>query len=156
MRFSRRGGFALPFCWTKFVLVLWFLVPSALNAQAPTVFPGGVVNGASFAAGPIAAGSQAAVFGSNLASSTAPAGSLLSLPTNLSGTSLTIGGLMAPLFFVSPFQIDFQVPWELAGQAQASLTVTTGSGTSSPVTVNLAAFGDLPPVIVPTRMLVQR
>ena len=139
MRFSRWGGFALPLCWTKFVLVLWFLVPSVLNAQAPTVFDGGVVNGASFTA-PVVAGSLTALFGENFSSSNVFPELSLPLPTSLGGATVRMDGIPAPLAFVGPGQINFQIPWELAGQTQASLTVTTGAGTSSPFTVNLVAF----------------
>ena len=124
------------------MLVLWFFVPSALNAQMPTVDdPGGVVNGASFAADAVVAGSEATVLGSNLASSFFFATSL-PLPTILGDTTVSINGNPVPLLFVSPDRIRLQVPWELASETQVSLTVTTVSGgTSSPVTVNLASVG---------------
>jgi uncharacterized protein (TIGR03437 family) len=51
-----------------------------------------------------------------------------------------LGGTPAYLFDVFPTQINFQVPWEVAGQSQAPLTVTVDGVTSTPVTVNLAAF----------------
>jgi uncharacterized protein (TIGR03437 family) len=87
------------------------------------------VNGASFAPGAaIAPGSIASVFGSNLASSASGA------------VSLQLGGTAAYLLGVSPQQINFQVPWELSGQSQASLTVGVDGVTSSPSTVNLSSF----------------
>jgi beta-glucosidase len=50
------------------------------------------------------------------------------------------GGLRAPLFFASGTQANIQVPWELSGQAQATLTAAVDGQTSPPQTVNLAAF----------------
>ncbi len=107
---------------------------------APIINSGGVVNGASFAAGAaVAAGSIASVFGANLASSSTVAGAA-PLPTTLGGASVRANGIAAPLFFVSPSQINFQIPWELLGQTQASITVTVNGVTSSPQTINLAVF----------------
>jgi uncharacterized protein (TIGR03437 family) len=105
----------------------------------PTVTPAGVVNGASYTS-PVVAGGLAAIFGTNLASSTDVYMGALPFPTTLAGTSVEIGGHAAAEYFVSSGQINVQIPWELAGRTHASLTVTTGAGTSSPVTVNLAPY----------------
>jgi len=98
------------------------------KASAPPVVPSGaVLNGASFAIGaPIAPGSIASVFGSGFGSSPL-------------GVTVLIGGIAAPLFAVSPQQINFQVPWQLSGEAQAALTVTSGDLTSASINVPLAA-----------------
>jgi len=99
------------------------------SAQIPQINLGGIVNGASFATGvAVAPGSIASAFGSTFGSSG-------------SGVTLRMNGIVAPLFAVTPGQINFQVPWELAGQSQASVTVTVGGITSSPVTVALAPYG---------------
>jgi uncharacterized protein (TIGR03437 family) len=108
-------------------------VTGAAGSAAPAV--GGVVNGASYTA-PVSPGAIASLFGSNLATSTVVAAS--PLPTALAGVTVKINGLAAPLYFVSPAQINFQVPWELLGQAQGSVTVTLNAATSSTQTVNLA------------------
>ena len=103
----------------------------------PTV--SGVVNGASFSNQPITAGLMGSIFGTNLAFFTLTANSV-PLPSTLGGSSIQINGVAAPLFFVSPGQINFQVPWELLGQTQASLTVTSNGLMSDPQTVILAPF----------------
>ena len=96
----------------------------------PFISPGGTVNAASFAPGvAVTPGSIASVFGSGLASA-APG-----------GVTLRMNGIAAPLFYVSSGQINFQVPWELSGQTQASLTATVEGVTSATVTVPLAPFG---------------
>ena len=51
-----------------------------------------------------------------------------------------MNGIAVPLFFVAPDEVNIQIPWELAGQTQASLTVTDSNGTSNAVSVNLVAF----------------
>ena len=49
---------------------------------------------------------------------------------NLAATCLEIGGKRAPLFFVSPIQINAQVPHDLA-PGEAALTVIRGCGTAN-------------------------
>jgi uncharacterized protein (TIGR03437 family) len=106
---------------------------------APAATTGGLVNAAGFVAGaPLAPGSIASVFGSNLAAAALSADSL-PLPARLGETSVNFNGtLPAPLFYVSPQQANLQVPWELTGQKEASVSVTTGGGISAPVRVSLA------------------
>ena len=62
-----------------------------------------------------------AVFGTELA--TAPQSvSALPLPLSMSGVAVTINGLPAPLYYISPGQINVQVPYE-AGAGPAVLGV---------------------------------
>jgi len=69
------------------------------------------VNGASFlAGGAIAPESIASAFGVNFASSTAAAIVGQILPTNLGGVQVEVNGVPAPLFFVSPQQINYLIP----------------------------------------------
>lgn len=106
------------------IKIVYASVPKATTP--PLVPSGAVVNGASFAPGAaIAPGSIASVFGSGFGSSTA-------------GVTVLVGGIAAPLFVVTPQQINFQVPWQLFGQTQATLTVTSGDLTSAPIAVPLA------------------
>ncbi|HYM11191.1 MAG TPA: SBBP repeat-containing protein [Bryobacterales bacterium] len=110
-------------------------------SAAPVISPSGVVNAASFGGGqPIAAGTIAAVFGSNLAGAIVQA-STLPLPPALAGVSVLVNGQPAPLFFVSPLQINFLVPWEVQGQSQISVSVQSGGVTSAAQTVNLTPAG---------------
>ncbi len=107
-----------------------------VNSGGPIIASAGIVNTASFTA-PLVPGSAASIFGSNLAATAFSTGP--TLPTSLSGTSVTFNGTPAPLSYVSPGQINLQVPWELAGQTTASVIVTTTQGASSPVNVSLAS-----------------
>ncbi len=70
----------------------------------------GVTNGASFQVG-AAPGMVLSVFGTNLAPSTKEASSL-PLPLTLAGVSATINGVPAPLYYVSPGQLNIQIPYE--------------------------------------------
>jgi uncharacterized protein (TIGR03437 family) len=89
-----------------------------LELQAPTwsesgVFlqPLGIVNAANFApaTNPVAPLEMVSLFGSGMATGTAPATGY-PLPTNLLGTQVLINGTPAPLFYVSPTNIAVVVP----------------------------------------------
>jgi uncharacterized protein (TIGR03437 family) len=67
------------------------------------------VNAANFGLGPLAADSIASAFGTSMAARVEIAQSL-PLPLSLAGTAMTVNGIPAPLFFVSPTQINFVVP----------------------------------------------
>jgi uncharacterized protein (TIGR03437 family) len=62
------------------------------------------------------------------------------LPTDLSGVQVTVNGLPAAVYYVSPTQVDFQVPMGISGTASvqvvnngvASNAVTAASSSSSP------------------------
>ncbi len=82
------------------------------GAVAPSVSAGGVVHAASYAR-LLAPGAIASLFGENLAAETAQAESL-PLPRELGGVRVLVGGVAAPLFYVSAGQINFQTPFETA------------------------------------------
>ncbi len=116
--------------------------------QAPTLSgsgvylsPQGVVNAASyspFTAG-VSPGEIVVLYGTNLAPSFQAASSL-PLPTNLNGVSVTVNGVQAPLYYVSPTQLSVVIPYSAAytvtsGFPIARIQVTNGSsGTSNAVT----------------------
>jgi len=114
------------------------IVPAASGLNPPVISANGVVNGASFAVGlAVAPGSLAAIFGSDLASSTTVAGSV-PLPTTLGQTSVTFNGIEAPLFFVSSGQINAQVPFTMS-PGTATVQVTQ-SGMSTVQTINVVTY----------------
>ena len=86
------------------------LCPTA-KAQPPVITR--IVNAASFAGPPYdkpAPGSIATIFGERLATATVTA-SPGALPRILGGVTVVIEGTAAPIFYVSPSQINFQVPF---------------------------------------------
>jgi uncharacterized protein (TIGR03437 family) len=116
-----------------------FIVTQQGAGPAPSMIPGGVVNAASYTA-PVAPGSVASVFANFLLTSPVVA-TQSPLPTSLSGLSLQLnGGTLAPLFFVSGGQVNFQIPWELSGQAQTTLAAILNSQSSAAEIVSLAQF----------------
>src|SRR3954471_21769040 len=99
-----------------------------------------VVNAASFETG-IPRGCLVSIFGTNLALGTETA-KVLPLPKNLAGTVVTVGDLEleAPLYYVSPGQINVQLPFEALG-GTLPVVVTTAQGRSKPMLVSVAASG---------------
>jgi uncharacterized protein (TIGR03437 family) len=107
--------------------------PPSLNAE-------GTVDNASFAIDtPVAPGSLVSIFGTGLAGDAAMAAGP-SLPTVLGTTALALGGVPVPLIHVFPLQVDAQLPWELAGQTSAQLTIVTDDLNGNAVSVPLAEF----------------
>ena len=95
----------------------------------------------------------ASVFGSNLASLTLSASSL-PLPTSLGGVSATVNGVSAPLYYVSPTQINLQIPY---GTSSSTATlVVTSNGRTATMTLPVSAvapgiFTDANGGLVPVR-----
>jgi len=135
---DEQGMKVLP--WLLCVLIS----PGAFAQILPQIDPGGLVNAASYAQ-PISPGAIVSIFGRNLASTQATAQNA-PLPPSLAGTSVTINGTVAPLFYVSPTQINLQVPWSTQwftfSYTPASVVVTTPAGSSTPVQV--AVYGSSP------------
>jgi len=131
----------MPRGLTPAYLICFFLTNLSSMAQTPTILQGGVVNVASYAAhAPLAPGSIGTAFGNFLLP--APTAELggIQLPTNIGGLSLMVGGQAAPLFYVSGSEVNFQVPWEVAGAAQTTVAATLNSQTGPGQTVGIAAF----------------
>ncbi len=98
-----------------------------------------------------APGSWIEIYGSNLAATTQTWASAnfngVEAPTTLSGTSVTIGGQSAFVDYVSPTQVNVQVPGGVNVGSQA-LIVTTAAGASPPFSVNVVATR--PGLLAPT------
>lgn len=103
----------------------------------PTISASGVVDAASFRTA-IAPGGLASVFGTELAGSTVAATSL-PLPTTLAGVRVRVGGVDAPVLFVSPRQINFQVPFETSITA-VPIAVIAGSQQSAAELANVSIY----------------
>ena len=99
---------------------------------ARVLFPFGTVSNVNPVLGaPLAPGSVASVYGINLADFTgAPAS--VPLPTQFKGTEVLVGGLTAPLFYVSPSQVNIQIPTELVPNRQYSVVATVNGVVTVP------------------------
>jgi minor extracellular serine protease Vpr len=117
------------------------------GAVTPNVPNGGVLNGAGFdsAVSGLSAGAIASIFGTNLSS--APASGVqpgfvpgtTTLQTTSNGTQVTFDGVAAPLFFISPGQLNVQVPFEVTGKTSVQMVVSLNGAVSPPVTVAISA-----------------
>jgi len=87
-----------------------------------------IVNAASYS-GALAPGALASIFGTQLAPQPATAGAV-PLPYSLGNVSVTVGGLQAPLLYVSATQINLLIPFEAAPGASAPVVVTTPAGSA--------------------------
>jgi len=105
-------------------------------AQKPQLADRPVLNAGDFTAG-IAAGSLFSVFGQNLA---VPSGTVSDppLPTTLNGTTVIAGGESVPLLFVSPRQINAQLPFDLRGSIPIEVRTPNGSATATVVVSDVA------------------
>ena len=109
-------------------------------AEEPEVFEDGVVS-ATFAEGVNVAspGSLISIFGTGLSQATG--GAVVTnneLTTNIAGTEVRIGGVIAPLLYVSPTQINAQVPFEVAPGDDVEVVVSTPGGTSAERTITVS------------------
>jgi minor extracellular serine protease Vpr len=128
------------------------------NARlAPTIAANGVVNAASFEANPAAPGSYISIFGSGL-SDTSGATSTAILPLAIDYVNVSFDvpaaqiSVPGHLTYVSPGQINVQVPWELQGLSSAQVKVTIDYSNGNVATVPLSdyapAFFEIAPGVV--------
>jgi uncharacterized protein (TIGR03437 family) len=115
-------------------------VALVVNPALPSLLSASIVNAASYQKG-LAPGSLFTIFANNLSGGTATAASV-PWATSWNGISVKIDGIAAPLGYVSPTQINAQVPFEVA-PGTAQLTVQSNGTTSGPVglTIQSAAPG---------------
>ncbi len=110
-----------------------------LVVELPRLNSGGIINAASGGTNGLAPGALITIFGSNLAGATRSAGPGDLLPDELGGTVVRIGPFRARLLYVSPTQINAQVPVELT-DATAAVRVLVGAQESAAVTLNTLPF----------------
>ena len=98
--------------------------------RLPTINSGGVVNAAPpYQAGQgLQPGSYISIFGNDLSDAPVLVESTPSLPVSLGQVSVSFdgGGMSLPghLHFISPTQINVQIPWEFQGQSSVQMKVT--------------------------------
>jgi uncharacterized protein (TIGR03437 family) len=118
------------------------------GAAMPSI--AGVTNAASYAT-VYAPGAILGLFGSQLANTTAVAPST-PLPVSLDGVAITVNGIAAPIWYVSPDQINFQVPYEVpAGSAATLIVNNNGRTVSTTLQMSAAAPGIFTPIVAGAR-----
>ncbi len=95
------------------------------------------------------------VFGSTLSpAGIAESASSVPLPVTMAGVAATVNGVAAPLYYVSPTQLNIQVPWQTKANATATLVINNNGqqAISTPFVVSPASpgiFTDQTGTIVP-------
>jgi uncharacterized protein (TIGR03437 family) len=70
------------------------------------------------------------LFGSQLAPGTQNAGSV-PLPASMAGVAATVNGIAAPVYYVSPGQLNIQLPFEVAANTTALVAINNNGQTAS-------------------------
>jgi uncharacterized protein (TIGR03437 family) len=109
-----------------------------VNATTPVITPGQVLNAASYL-GALAPGGLATVFGNQLADGTPSIDANNGFPTTAGNVTVSVNNVNAPLTYVSPTQINFQIPWETAPGPYVPIIVTRDSTPSAIEYVAVAA-----------------
>jgi len=100
--------------------------------QAPMLVKDGTLHNLNpVVGGPLAPGTISQVYGSGLAGTTVSPG-ILPLPTSFNGTFMLIGGISAPLYYLSNIQLDVQIPSELAPNQQYATIVSANGALTLP------------------------
>jgi uncharacterized protein (TIGR03437 family) len=130
---------AIGCCWTD--------VPAAADvtgaSTAPFYSAASIVNGASQVPGALAPNGIATIYGTNLSFTTRAVGTAdldgKNLPNSLEGVTVYVNGIASGLFYVSPGQINFLIPYVLADGIPASIYLVRQSLRGPIVSVTLSA-----------------
>ena len=113
-------------------------LPAQNPSQVPVIATGGVLNAASSVAN-LAPGAIGTLYGSQLADGIPTIAFTDSFPSQVGGTTISVNGVNAPLIYVSPTQVNFQIPWETPVGASVPIIVTRDTTASTPASVSIAA-----------------
>ena len=113
---------------------------TTVSTATPVIAPGLVLNAASYLGG-IAPGSLASIYGHNFADAgvTLQTAADPNFPTSAAGVTVSVDGVNAPIIFISPTQINFQVPWETHPGPAVDVKVTRNNVDSNVETITIAA-----------------
>jgi uncharacterized protein (TIGR03437 family) len=128
------------------------VIPTSFVGSPISISISGIVNGASRTRA-YAPGMVVSVFGEHLAPSSAANARTDALPVSLGGVDAAVNGVAAPLYYVSPGQLNVQIPYETAANETATLQINNnGRVTSQTFPVATAApgvFADQTGAIIP-------
>ena len=123
----------------RLILFLATLVGAGrAQTTTPVITPGSIVNAASYLIN-LAPGALATLYGSQLADGTPTIQTANGFPATAGGVTVSVNNVNAPLTYVSPTQINFQVPWETPVETPVPVVVTRDQIPSAAVTITLAA-----------------
>jgi|HubBroStandDraft_1064217.scaffolds.fasta_scaffold03677_6 uncharacterized protein (TIGR03437 family) len=123
------------------LVVDYVRVYQAVSAPAatPVITPGSVVNAASYL-GTVAPGALAVLYGTNLADNVYQnvIDANGDFVKTLDNVTVTVDGVAAPLVYLSPTQINFQMPWETVPGVAVNVQVTRNAIASAVETITIA------------------
>ncbi len=112
------------------------IVGAILPNQVPILYPHGTLHNMNPQPGaPLAPGTIVQIYGSGL--SPAALQTSLPLPANVNDTIVLIGGIAAPLYYVSDGQINAQIPLELAAGRQYQILISANGALTIPDTLDI-------------------
>jgi uncharacterized protein (TIGR03437 family) len=115
----------------------------ATGQAQPVITPGGLVTAANYSTQAPAPGSYIAIFGTNLANTTTSYNTSY-LPVALSTVSVSFDNpnvsVPGHIVFVSPGQVNVQIPWELQGQPSIQIKVSAGDSSGVVYTMPLGTY----------------
>lgn len=110
---------------------------TVLPNAAPSINAGAVLHVFNPEVGdPLAPGTIVQIYGANLAGQILGA-SAIPLPLSMANVSVIIGGIEAPLYFVSSGQINAQVPFELDQNGQFDVVISANGALTTPQQIQL-------------------
>jgi uncharacterized protein (TIGR03437 family) len=125
-----------------------YIADSVIRVLTPTVPVAGGVSNTASGVTRISPGALASIYGSEFGNTTAQGELGLvsnALPTTINSVGVTVNGVLAPLLYVSPGQINFQVPWKTvansSGNAAVAVVINGGSSNVIQVALQSAAPG---------------
>jgi len=116
---------------------------TATGRLQPTILGNGVVNAANYSSAPPAPGSYVSIFGAALAEVTQSYSTpYLPVAINKVSVSFDAATVSVPghIAFVSPGQINVQIPWELQGRSSVQMKVSIQDASGAVYTMPLAAY----------------
>jgi len=127
------------------------LIPSGGSSSPPSIKSGGVVGASAFGQfTSVAPGSWIEIYGTNLASDSRSWSETdfngVNAPTQLDGTTVAIGGQNAFIDYISPTQVNAQIPSNTpTGMQPVVVTKANGTSTAFSIVVNAERPGLLSP-----------
>lgn len=142
-RFEARATLNREFIDARQAFVFNEVAASGIRYPANVfIAPGGAVNAATNLAGAIAPGSVVSLYGAGFSQDVIAAPGASGWPKTLGGVTVYVNGFEAPLQFVSPTQINLQVPWEVGfGNGSTPFTVMLSGAPSRGVSPGSPANG---------------
>ena len=109
-----------------------------LPNAAPSLSPNSVLHVFNPEVGdPLAPGTIVQIYGSNLASEPASASSI-PLEDSMGNVTVVVGGIKAPLYYVSSGQINAQIPFELDPNGEYDVVISANGALTTPQSIEMA------------------